>query len=135
MTLGHHGSIASSLRSESPPNTMSPIQQLDNYQLENKNPRYSTIGRPGRGLNHILHLNENIPTSTASPVRSVMIVAPGDPIPPNLGPQQQLQLQQMSSDHHTIRPPSEALQAPESPQDYSQGEEPPLHQSYSFTSL
>ena len=50
----------------------------------------------------------SVSTSTASPVRSVMIVAPGDPIPPNLGPQQQLQLQQMSSDHHPIRPPSEA---------------------------
>ena len=34
-----------------------------------------------------------------SPVRSVMIVAPGDPIPPHLQPQQKLQLQQMSSDH------------------------------------
>ena len=52
--------------------------------------------------------NISVTTSTASPVRSVMIVAPGDPIPPNLGPQQQLQLQQMSSDHHhQTRPPSE----------------------------
>lgn len=47
----HHtnGSVASSsLRSDSPPtqhlNTMSPIQQLDQYQLE-RNPRYSTIGK------------------------------------------------------------------------------------------
>ena len=32
-------------------------------------------------------------------MRSVVIVAPGDPIPPNLPPQQKLQLQQMSSDH------------------------------------
>ena len=29
----------------------------------------------------------------------MVIVAPGDPIPPNLPPQQKLQLQQMSSDH------------------------------------
>ena len=45
----------SSLRSESP---MSPIQQLDQYQLE-RNPRYSTIGRPGRGLHHHLHTASN----------------------------------------------------------------------------
>ena len=43
-----------------------------------------------------------------SPVRSVMIVAPGDPIPAHLPPQQQLQLQQLNSDHH--RPPSEVAQ-------------------------
>ena len=87
---------SSSLRSESP---MSPIQKLDHYQLES-NPRYSTIGRPGRGLHHHLHTN--------SPGRSVMIVAPGDPIPPHLPPQQQLQLQQMSSDFqpNPTRPPS-----------------------------
>ena len=92
---------SSSLRSESP---RSPIQKLDHYQLElSMNPRYSTIGRPGRGLHqHHHHLHTN------SPGRSVMIVAPGDPIPPHLPPQQQLQLQQMSSDFHPNppRPPS-----------------------------
>lgn len=44
-----------------------------------------------------------------SPVRSVVIVAPGDPIPPNLPPQQKLQLQQMSSDHPP--PPMQASEA------------------------
>ena len=56
-----NGSVASSLRSDSPPNlniAMSPIQQLDQYQLE-KNPRYSTIGRPGRGIHHHLHHNNS----------------------------------------------------------------------------
>ena len=39
---------------------MSPIQQLDQYQLQlEKNPRYSTIGRPGRGLHHHLHHNNS----------------------------------------------------------------------------
>ena len=94
---------SSSLRSESP---MSPIQKLDHYQLElSMNPRYSTIGRPGRGLGHHHHHHH---LHTNSPGRSVMIVAPGDPIPPHLPPQQQLQLQQMSSDFHPNppRPPS-----------------------------
>ena len=72
--------------------------------------RYSTIGRPGRGLHHHLHNTSGI---SNSPVRSVVIVAPGDPIPPNLPPQQQLQLQQLSTDlpPHQLtltRPPSEA---------------------------
>merc|ERR1719468_100673 len=126
-TASTNGSVASSsLRSESPPNgresqqilqqpqnwtniAISPIQQLDHYQLE-RNPRYSTIGRPGRGLHHHLHNTSGI---SNSPVRSVVIVAPGDPIPPNLPPQQQLQLQQLSTDlplHQLTltRPPSEA---------------------------
>ena len=38
-----------------------------------------------------------------------MIVAPGDPIPSHLQPQQKLQLQQMSSDHP---PPIEDAGAP-----------------------
>ena len=57
-----NGSVASSLRSDSPTTAvtiaMSPIQQLDQYQLE-KNPRYSTIGRPGRGIHHHLHHNNS----------------------------------------------------------------------------
>ena len=90
-----NGSVtSSSMRSDSPP-FVSPIQQLDQYQLDVRNPRYSTVGRPNRG--HHNHFGG--PLCNASPVRSVVIVAPGDPIPPNLQPQQQLQLQQMSSDH------------------------------------
>jgi hypothetical protein len=108
------GSVVSgsSIRGESPM-MMSPIQQLDQYQLSDNivrphpnQQRYSTIGRPGRGLHHLHHLNGNFVGNSGSPVRSVTIVAPGDPIPPNLQPQQQLQLQQMSSDHpqHQLRP-------------------------------
>lgn len=94
-----NGSVTSygSMRSESPNNgIVSPIQQLDQYQLDVRNPRYSTVGRPNRGYGHN-HFGG--PLCNNSPVRSVVIVAPGDPIPPNLQPQQQLQLQQMSSDH------------------------------------
>lgn len=93
-------SVASgSVRGDSPLVT-SPIHQLDQYQLnpyperQQQPVRYSTIGRHGRGPayqnNHHHHHNH----SGTSPVRSVVIVAPGDPIPPNLQPQQQLQLQQ-----------------------------------------
>jgi len=92
------------------------MQQLEHYQLAAscQNPRYSTIGRPGRGLYHNHpHLHAGHPHAAAaasnSPVRSVVIVAPGDPIPPNLPPQQKLQLQQMSSDHPP--PPMQATEA------------------------
>ena len=64
------GSVASSMRSESPGSSvMSPMQQLEHYQLAAscQNPRYSTIGRPGRGLYHNHpHLHAGHPHAAAA---------------------------------------------------------------------